>query len=75
MLRQGKMKHNKEQFEYPKSIVIPRCEGGSISYYRWLSIKITQELKSELDVVRLTTNWKISAHTIILLEVRTYQIN
>ena len=26
MLRQGKMKHNKEQFEYPKSIVIPRCE-------------------------------------------------
>ena len=27
MLRQGKMKHNKEQFEYPKSIVIPHCEG------------------------------------------------
>ena len=27
MLRQGKMKHNKEQFEYPKSIVIPSCEG------------------------------------------------
>jgi hypothetical protein len=27
MLRQGKMKHNKEQFEYPKSIVIPCCEG------------------------------------------------
>jgi len=27
MLRQGKMKHNKERFEYPKSIVIPRCEG------------------------------------------------
>ncbi|MGE5662064.1 MAG: hypothetical protein ACM3X1_07440 [Ignavibacteriales bacterium] len=21
------MKHNKEQFEYPKSIVIPSCEG------------------------------------------------
>jgi hypothetical protein len=27
MLRQGKMKHNKEQSEDPKSIVIPRCEG------------------------------------------------
>jgi hypothetical protein len=27
MLRQGKMKHNEEQFEYPKSIVIPSCEG------------------------------------------------
>ena len=59
MLRQGKMKHNKEQFEYPKSIVIPRCEGEyPHSYYHRLSIKVMHELMSELDAVCLNDNEK-----------------
>lgn len=56
MLRQGKMKHNKEQFEYPKSIVIPCCEGEYLPPITVDYPLSMHERVSELDVGCLNNN-------------------
>ena len=65
MLRQGKMKHNKEQFEYPKSIVIPQCEGECLSLLPLNMQKEKLELMSEINVACLDD---------VLRKIRVYSI-
>jgi hypothetical protein len=70
MLRQGKLKHNKEQFEYPKSIVIPHCEGECLSLLPLIIRKVKLELMSEMSVACLDDvlgeNLRVPPHCFIL---------